>query len=165
MDEIIGRAIITTITTILMIVTARIIVFKIYTKGDGKYAEGKVIRFPAVFFWVGLLGSLLFGVTLIMTIIDGEKMLWEYLIIFLFVLLGLTLITLAVNWKIVLFKDTFIYRTAFRRTYTFRYKDVERYIRKKGILFMKVQKKWLIIDPDLPDIDCFLNRIRIKPRK
>ena len=62
MDEIIGRAIITTITTILMIVTARIIVFKIYTKGDGKYAEGKVIRFPAVFFWVGLLGSLLFGV-------------------------------------------------------------------------------------------------------
>ena len=164
MDNMISQIIIRAIVTILMITTTQIIIFITYLRSDDKYTEGKIIRFPKVCFWVCFIVSILSGTIIITKIIDKQGI-WEFVLGLLISLPFFIFTIVTVNWKIVLFKDTFIYRTAFRRTYTFRYKDVERYIRKKDIVFLKVQKKWLIIDSELPDIDCFLNRIRIKPRK
>lgn len=160
MDEFIGRI----IATILATATTQIIVFIVYLKDNSKYEEGKTIRFPKICFWLSFIVSFLLIITLVSKIIYKNHIV-EYMLLLLLLLLFFSFMIITINWKIILFKDTFIYRTAFRRTYTFRYKDVERYIRKKDIVFLKVQKKWLIIDSELPDIDCFLNRIRIKPRK
>ena len=158
-----------TIKTIITILTVSLLHFLfiiMYLKKDSKYDfEKKIIKLPTIYFVIGLAFSLTVGIILSLMIINGKKLWWEYIIVFSLFLIGLSIVIASVNWRMILFRDTVIYRTFFRKTYTFQYKDIEKYIRTENIAFFKVKRKWFMIDPELPDIDCFLNRIRIKPRK
>jgi len=115
----------------------------------GKCELKKAIRLPFFYLLLGCI-SLVFwiGVLVLMSVFqNGTAFWWVYLIFCIFVLISLSLVLAYLNWRVVLNKNDFIYRTFWRKTYQVAYTDVLDAKFTHNLITLRTKEKSFFIDP------------------
>lgn len=125
------------------------------------YETETIIRLPKIYFWIGCVCVLLFtGIIILMAIFPNDTAeWWVYLIMTIFVLLGLCLITAHLNWSVVINENDFVYRTFWRKTYQIEYTEITRIKSSENIITVQARNKTFFIDPHVAGIKKLLWQI------
>lgn len=157
------------LSTILIIVVIRIIIYMIQ-KNNEKEAEknsGKehiTLRLPRVYLWAGVFGILVFSTLLILMVLfpNDTASLWVYVVFIFFILLGVFIVLGAQFWKIDVFtkEDYFLYRNWNCRTYKILYSDCISYkFGKSNTLILHTKKKKIYIDLFTTNLETILSML------
>lgn len=122
------------------------------------YKEQKnTVYFPRPYFWVGLVGDIVFstGIILMYAFPNGTGGLWVAIIFSLFILMGIYIMLLVVNWRIVYDDNGFKYKTFLGRSFHFKYEDVKRIKRTKNNIYLYTERRILYIETMAIGVDEF----------
>lgn len=135
-------------------------------KLEGK--EGELVKLPRSYLFFGSAFTIFFAIFVIGMLLSGQAIpIYGYLIVLFFFLATFSMVIAYANWRIILKRDSFIYRTFFRRKYTFHYRDIDKCVIKNDIIILSIKekRKKFIIDPHSLGIELFINRIPPQRRK
>ena len=126
--------------------------------------EHIIIRLPKAVFLVGCICTTVFAtVIVLMTLFPNDTVaLWVYVIFIFFVLLGVYLMTIAIIWKMEVFRneDYFIYRSVFFRTYKINYADCISYKCTKNTVELITTNRTFHIDTIATNYEFFMAMLK-----
>ena len=123
----------------------------------------KVLKPPILIFFIGLFGFLICAVTIlvILFVALNEENLALSIGFFLFSFLGLWLMLYALNWKIVIKEDTFIFRNMFGKKREIKYNEITKLKRIKiGGFRIYIGKKSIAVDYYIKGADNLWDKLK-----
>jgi magnesium-transporting ATPase (P-type) len=121
--------------------------------------EHIVIRLPKAYRWIGVTDTIFSCFLVFMMHLTKQDALWADLLGFVFLLMGIFIVTITFTWKIDIFcsRDYFIYRSMAGRTHRLEYKDIIQYVDKGDVYVLETKNKKFYVDVKATNVG-FLSR-------
>lgn len=128
----------------------------------------KVLKPPFLIFWIGFVGFLGCIITIIVIFFvafNEENLVWA-IGYFLFSFLGLWLMLYALNWKIIIKDDSFIFWNMFGKKREIKYSEITKLKRIKiGGFRIYIEKKSIAVDYFIEGADNLWDIVKVLPLK
>lgn len=118
------------------------------------------IKHPNLLKLIAIFGSFTMEAILINGFFKNEKLewwLWGGGILLLLISLGLVIETF--NWRVIIYKETFHYRTFFKKSYIFKFDEIDKCAVTSYLIVMRCKDKWLFMDPNINGITKLMDEI------
>ena len=123
----------------------------------------QVLKVPKLIFWIGLVGLIVCYIIIACILIFSynEQSVAAAIALFVFSLVYVYIIMYALNWKIEVNRDVFVYRNMFRKVRVYQYSDIEAIKRIKiGGYKLVLKKKKIYVDYYILNSEILWNKIK-----